>query len=493
MNPWIEGLEAVLTLQSLLLLMAGVLVGIVVGALPGLSATMAVAILLPFTFGLEPVPGIMLLIGIYNGAVYSGSIPAILVRVPGTPAAAATTLDGYPMVQQGRAGEALSISLVASVVGGLIGAVLLAFFAPQFASFALSFGPAEFFTLSVFALAIIASISEGAMIKGLISGLLGMGVATVGIDPISGFPRFTFGQTQLSAGFEFIAVLIGIFGVAEALSRFEQLSGQSGSVRTSLGSFRLGLGKLGRLLPTTAGSSLLGFIVGVLPGTGGDIGSFVAYNETKRFSRGQKNFGNGDPRGVAAAESANNAGVPGTLAPTLTLGIPGNATAAIFIGAITVHGLRPGPQLFTSSPDLAYGILIGSILVYAFIFIVGLIGIRFWVQMMRIPSQYLWPMILVLSVVGAYGLRSNPFDVIVMIVAGVFGYLMLKGGFPPAPLVIGLIVGPIAESGFRRATIASGGTYEWLLQPIPLVLLTLTAASLALPIYRAWRAKRQRA
>lgn len=467
-----------------MLILIGVTIGLAVGALPGLTATMSVAVLLPFTFALEPVPGMMLLLGIYGGALYAGSIPAILIRAPGTPSAAATVIDGHPMAQRGEAGQALSISVVASAVGGMLGVVMLGLFAPRLAEFALRFGPAEYFMLSVFALTIIASVSEGMLVKGLISGLLGLTIAMVGIDPIQAYPRFSFGITQLSSGIQFIPVLIGLFGVAEALLQFERMRRSEGG-QPSLGGFRLGLSRLRKLSPATLGSSLIGFLVGVLPGTGGDIGSFVAYSEVRRFSRGEKQFGQGDPRGVAAAESANNASTAGALVPMLTLGIPGDSVTAILIGAITVHGLRPGPQLFSGSPDLVYGIFIGFFIVYVLLLVVGLAGIRLWAQTMRIPTRFLWPAVLVLSVVGSYALRTNPFDVFVMLGAGVLGYFMSKGNYPVAPLVIGLIVGPIAESGFRRAMIISGGSYEWLLTPIPLVLLALTIVSLAIPLWRS--------
>jgi putative tricarboxylic transport membrane protein len=445
---------------------------------------MSVAVLLPFTFTLEPVPGMMLLLGIYGGALYAGSIPAILIRTPGTPSAAATLIDGHPMAQRGEAGQALSISVVASAVGGMLGVVMLGLFAPRLAEFALSFGPAEYFMLSVFALTIIASVSEGLLVKGLISGLLGLTIAMVGIDPIQAYPRFSFSIDQLSSGIQFIPVLIGLFGVAEALLQFERMHSVEGG-QPSLGGFRLSLSSLRKLSPATLGSSLIGFLVGVLPGTGGDIGSFVAYSEVRRFSRGEKRFGQGDPRGVASAESANNASTAGALVPMLTLGIPGDSVSAILIGAITVHGLRPGPQLFSGNPELVYGIFVGFFIAYALLLVIGLAGIRLWAQTMLIPTRFLWPAVLVLSVIGSYALRTNPFDVFVMLAAGILGYLMSKGNYPVAPLVIGLIVGPIAESGFRRAMIISGGSYEWLLSPIPLVLLALIMASLAIPLWRS--------
>jgi putative tricarboxylic transport membrane protein len=487
MSNWLAGLDAVLQWQPMLFLVVGVIAGIVVGAMPGLTATMTVAILLPFTFGMDPVPAMMLLLGIYGAANYSGAIPAILMRLPGTPAAAATILDGHTMHTQGRTGEALTVSLFASAVGGFVGAVLLAALAPGFARFALQFGAAEFFMLAVFALTIIASLSEGAMIKGLLSGLFGMALATVGTDPIDGHARFTFGVGEVRAGLDFIAVLIGLFGVAEALARFERVRAEASGGKV-VGDFGLRNVRLRRLLPSSTSSGVIGFVVGFLPGTGPEIASFVAYNEARRFARGPSRYGRGEPRGVAAADAATNPAVPAPLAPTLVLGIPGNPTAAVLIGAITVHGLRPGPQLFTGSPELVYGTFVGFLFVPVFLLIFGWVGIRLWAQVVRIPTRHLWPCVLVLCIIGSYAVRSNPFDIVVTIAAGIIGYLMNKGGFPQAPLIIGLIVGPLAEAGFRRATIITSGTYEWILQPIPLVLLLLSIASLWFPLRRQWQA-----
>lgn len=491
MNDFLIGLESVLTWQPLLFMLLGVVAGIVVGAIPGLTATMTIAILLPFTFVTEPLSGVCLLLGIYSGAVYAGSIPAILLRIPGTPSSAATLLDGHPMTLQGKGGLALTISLVASAIGGIIGGILLLALAPTFAGYALKFGPAEFFMLAVFALALIASMSEGAMVKGLISGLAGLLIATVGTDPINGITRLTFGVDALQPGIGFIPVLIGLFGVAEALVRFEQHIHHRKANNISPGSFRLKWSGLRKLMPGITYSSFIGFGVGVLPGTGGDIGSFIGHNEVKRLSRNTENYGKGDPRGLAAAESANNASVPGTLAPTLILGIPGNSAAAVLIGALTVHGLQPGPGLFTGSPDLVYGIFIALLIIPVMMLGVGLAGIRSWGQITRIPTEYLWPAILALSVVGSYALQSNPVDVLVTIAAGVLGYFMLKGGFPPAPLVIGLIVGPLAETGFRRATIISSGSFSWILQPIPLIMLTLTLLTLGWSLSRSWSMRKR--
>lgn len=489
MNDLLIGLEAILSWQPLLFMLVGVVGGIAVGAIPGLTATMTIAVLLPFTFALDPLPGVCFLLGIYSGAVYAGSIPAILLRIPGTPSSAATLLDGYPMAQKGKAGQALTISLLASGFGGLIGGVLLLALAPMLAGFALSFGPAEFFMLAVFALALIASMSEGAMVKGLISGLVGLLIATVGVDPINGVTRMTFGIGDLQAGLGFIPVLIGLFGVAEALVRFEQHVRLRSASPVSPGSFRVPRSMLRRLVPGMTYSSTIGFGVGVLPGTGGDIGSFIGHNEVKRLAKNKSMFGKGDERGLAAAESANNASVPGTLAPTLILGIPGNSAAAVLIGALTVHGLRPGPELFSGSPDLVYSIFLGLVIIPVIMVLVGLAGIRSWGQITRIPTQYLWPCVLTLSVVGSFAVQSSLVDAVVTVGAGVLGYFMIKGGFPQAPLVIGLIVGPLAETGFRRATIINGGSYDWVLHPVPMILLIMSLLTLGVPLLRSWKGR----
>lgn len=485
MSNWLTGIEAILDPTVLLLIPLGMLLGVFVGAVPGLSATVGIAVFLPFTFTLDPLSGLVLLLGIYNGACYAGSIPAVLVNTPGTPAAAATVLDGYPMAQRGQAGQALSISLIASVVGGIVGTVLLILMAPALAEFALSFGPPQYFALGLLALTIIASLGEGSLAKGAISAALGVLIAMVGLDSISGATRFSFGSSELSSGIELIPLLVGLFGAAEALAQLERLRG--GADVTTMGTFRLGLAKLRSLSPTIMGSSLLGFVIGVLPGVGGDIGGYVAYNETKRFARGETKFGEGEPRGVAAAESANNAGQVGGLVTTLTLGIPGNSAAAVLIGALLVQGLQPGPELFSGSPDLVYGSFIAILLSFVVLLVIGALGIRLWVRVLRVPSQVLWPTVLVLSIIGSYAVRTNPFDVFVMLAAGILGYFMIKRNFPVAPLLIGVIVGPLVEENYRLAMIQTAGSPSWLLQPITVVLLVMTVVSLVVSLLRSRR------
>lgn len=486
MNNWIEGFNALADPQAIIMLVLGVLVGIVVGALPGISATVGVALLLPFTFALEPLTGMMLLLGIYGGAVYAGSIPAILIRTPGTPASAATVADGFAMTQQGKGVQALKISLLASCLGGFVGVLLLAFFAPVIADFALGFGSSANFMLALFALTIIASISEGRMVKGLVAGLIGLAIAMIGLDTIQGFPRLTFGNSDLISGISFIPLMIGLFAVSEAFLQVERITKLNLKMKPE--KFRATPSWFRKIAPSGFGGSIVGFVIGIIPGVGGDISAFVAYNESKRLAKDKSQYGKGEPRGIAAAESAKNAGTAGAMVPTLTLGIPGDVTTAVLIGALTVHGLQPGPTLFTGSPDLIYGLFLGFALVYLVLLVFGWVGTRFWVRLIEsVPPRLLWPSVIVLAVVGSYAMRSNIFDVLVMFLAAILGYIMVKGGYPLAPLIIGVILGPIAESGFRRAMIINDGSLVWMLEPIPLVLGILTVLSIGFAIWQAIR------
>ncbi|WP_266082328.1 tripartite tricarboxylate transporter permease [Haladaptatus caseinilyticus] len=486
----VQGIGLVFQPFALLLIVLGVLVGVVMGSIPGMTATMTVAVLVSFTFGMQPTEGMMLLLGIYGGALYAGSIPAILIRTPGTPSAAATVFDGFPLAKKGDAGRAIGIATVASFIGGAISVVVLTVFSPQIAQVALEFGSPEYFALAFFGLTIIASVSGDSLTKGLLSGLLGMLLATVGLDPMLGYPRFAFGMTALSSGIQFIAVMIGLFGVAEAIQRYQHgLESQDVEQR------------IDRLVPATrdlksignvsVGSSLLGSIIGAIPGAGGDIASFVTYNEAKRwFDSATPSFGRGNIRGIAAAESGNNASTGGALIPTLTLGIPGDSVTAILIGALMVHGIRPGPGLFENEAPLVYSIFVGFFVVYLVILVVGLLAAPLWARLIDLPQRYVWPAILVLCVVGTYALRGNVFDVWVMVGAGILGYLMRLEEYPLAPMVLGLILGPIAESNLRRALTISGGSLSIFIDsPLTVVILLLSVFSLLAPILRPWIAK----
>lgn len=479
MNPFVIGL-----------MLVGISLGILMGSIPGMTATMTIAVLLSFTFTMEPAHGMMLLLGIYGGAVYAGSIPAILIRTPGTPSAAATIFDGYPLSQKGEAGRAIKVSTVASFVGGVISVLVLMFFSPVIADAALRFRSPEFFALAVFGLTIIANVSGDSLTKGMIAGLLGMLVASVGIDPISGYHRFTFDIPVLLTGVEFIAVMIGLFGIAEGLRKYAQgIDEDQEEVDQEITGVLPSLSDLRAIAPISTGSGVLGAFIGAIPGAGGDIAAFITYNEATRWLKNATpSFGDGNIRGVAAAESGNNGSTGGALIPTLTLGIPGDSVSAILIGALLVHDVNPGPGLYQEQPVLLYTIFVGFLLIYVFILLFGLLGANYWAQLINIPKQFLWPIILLLCVIGAIALRGNLFDAWVMLGSGVLGYAMRLRGYPLAPMVLGLILGPIAEENLRRSlTLSSGSPDIFLASPIALVILLLSAATVLLPVVRTLR------
>ncbi|MBV0902707.1 tripartite tricarboxylate transporter permease [Haloarcula salina] len=472
------------------LMTAGVLLGIIMGSIPGMTATMTIAVLLSFTFTMDPAHGMMLLLGIYGGAVYSGSIPAILIRTPGTPSAAATLFDGHPLSKKGEAGRAIKASTVASFIGGVISVLALMFFSPVIAGAALEFRSPEFFALAVFGLTIIASVSGDSITKGMVSGLLGMLVATVGIDPITGFHRYTFDMAKLLTGVEFIAVMIGLFGIAEGLRKYSQgIDDDTDEAAQEMTGVFPSRADLKSIMPVSVGSGVLGAFIGSIPGAGGDIAAFITYNEATRWLKDSvPAFGDGNIRGVAAAESGNNASTGGALIPTLTLGIPGDSVSAILIGALMVHDINPGPGLYQDEPELLYTIFVGFLVIYILILIFGLLGANYWARLINIPSSHIWPVILVLCVIGSIALRGNVFDAWVMLGAGVLGYAMRLRGYPLAPMVLGLILAPIAEVNLRRSLVLSGGSLDiFYTSPIALLVLLLSAAAITVPAVRSVR------
>ncbi len=478
-----EGLSLVFQPLALSLIVLGVTIGIVMGSIPGMTATMTVAVLVSLTFGMNPTEGMMLLLGVYGGALYAGSIPAILIRTPGTPSAAATIFDGFPLSEQGSAGRAIGVATVASFVGGVVSVVLITFLSPQIATVALSMGSPEYFAIAFFGLTIIASISGDSVAKGMLSGLLGMLIATVGLDPTLGQPRFTFGVPELSAGIEFIAVMIGLFGLAEGLDRYREGIG-SLDVKQDVAGITPSLSDLKNIRNVTLGSSVAGTLIGAIPGAGGDIAAFVTYNEAKRWvTDATPAFGEGNVKGVAAAESGNNSSTAGALVPTLTLGIPGDSVTAILIGALLVHGIQPGPGLFEKEPGLVFSIFIGFFVVYVVILLLGLLGAHLWVRVINFPPKYLWPSILVFCVVGAFALRASVLDMWVMVAAGVIGFLLRMDEYPLAPMVLGLILGPIAEQNLRRSLELSNGSWDIIYtSPVAVAILLLAGVSLVTPV-----------
>lgn len=450
-----SAVAALCKLQVLVALLVGTTGGIVIGAIPGLTATMAVALLIPVTFGMDPVVGLALMGGVYSGGMYGGSISSILLSTPGTPAAAATAFDGYPMTKQGRGSQALAVATVASFWGGIISTVALLLVAPALARVALRFGPPEFFLLALLGLASIVTLTRGNLVKGLISGVLGMLIATVGMDPINGYIRFAGNVIELYEGIDFMPALIGLFSISQlfelsASTHIVQLEGRTGWGRTKMPS---GLGG------TITRGGLIGTLVGMLPGAGATIASFISYNVAKTTDRHPETFGQGNPKGVAAAESANNGCVGGSLVPLLTLGIPGNSVAAALMGGLMIHNLVPGPELFTRYGAVTYGFILSLFVANVIFLVLGLYLAPLFARVAMAPNALLIPLITLLSVVGSYAINNSMFEVWLMLGFGFAGYFLKKGGFDLGALVLGLILGPVAEAGFGQALAISGGSY----------------------------------
>ncbi len=475
-----NGFASTLSPGVLIFLIMGVAGGVIIGSLPGLTATMGVAILLPFTFGMGADSGMALLLGVYIGAIYGGSIPAILLKTPGTPAAAATVQDGYALVQQGKAAKALSMSAIASFVGGLVSTIMLMTLSPFLAKFALRFSAPEYFALAIFGLTIIASVSAKNMIKGLIAGFFGLIIATFGMDPITSYPRFTFGVLELLNGFEVIPVLIGLFAVSEAFYQMEGL-GKHHEKEKKLTIRRdyVSLKEMLKAGPAMIKSAVMGTFIGSIPGAGADISAFVCYNEAKRSSKHPEEFGKGSLEGIAAPEAGNNGVTGGALVPLLTLGVPGDAVAAILLGALIVQGLAPGPLLFQQNPDVVYGLFSTMFIGNICMVIIGLLGIKLFSRVVEIPKNIIIPLILFLSIIGSYSMNNSMFDVYVTIAFGILGYFMIKAEIPQSPIVLSIILGPMAETNLRKAVLMYEGSYSFLYtRPITIVFLLLTVLSI---------------
>lgn len=492
----LEGLILALSAPNLFAAVVGVALGLVIGWIPGLSATMGVALLVPLTFIMTPEGGMIMLSGVYAAAIYGGSVSAVLLNIPGTPASIVTAWDGYALTRQGKAMLALDASIWGSFFGGMVSAIALLLFAPVLAGWALRFGPAEYFAVAAFSMTIVASLSAEAPLKGFIAAAIGLFLASVGFDPLLGQPRFAFGMPQLSSGFNLIAVLIGLFAIPEAITL-------AAAARTGRAKVTPAAMEEGRRFPALAAlwrnrlnlirSSLIGVGVGILPAIGPETAPFVAYNELRRVSRHKERLGKGAIEGVIAAETANNGTTGGSLIPLLTLGIPGSATAAVFLGALTIHGLRPGPLLFTSRPDLVYALFFGFVLVNIAMLVLALATIRRLApEVLRLPPGVLAAFIAVFSVVGAYAVESSLFDVMVMVAFGGIGYVMRRQEFPPGPLVLGLVIGPLLEENMVRMLASFRGDWLAILsRPVTAVFLLLAAATLVLPLLNSWRRRRE--
>lgn len=455
----IDALLLALQPSVLLYMFLGVAGGIFIGCLPGLTTTMGVALVLPITFGMDAAHSILLLIGVYVGAVYGGSISAILLNTPGTPASAATAIDGHAMAARGEAGRALGISTISSFLGGIISCFFLILISPYLAKFALQFSAPEFFMLAVFGLCIISSISGKSVLIGFLCGAFGVLIATIGIDDISGVARFTFGNINLFSGVNFIPVMIGLFAMSQAFVAVEEMMKEEVKAKKVTGV--LPLKEDWRLIfKNSSVFGSLGTFIGSIPGVGADIASFIAYGQSKSLSKESEKYGTGVTDAISAPESANNGVTGGALIPMLTLGVPGDAVAAIMIGALTVQGLQPGPLLFQNNTEVVYAIFIGLLVANVFMLCIGLSSVRLFTRVLSVPKSILTPIIFLLCFVGSYSLANNFFDVIVMFIFGVFGYFLKKIDVSPSPIILGLILGPMAESNFRRALLMSRGEYD---------------------------------
>jgi putative tricarboxylic transport membrane protein len=480
-NNMLSGFGNLFSLESVLFINFGIAVGIVFGALPGLTATMGVALFLPVTFGLEPLPGMLLLLGIYCGGTYGGSITAILIKTPGTPASAATVLDGYEMARKGHAGKALDIALVCSTIGGIISAFVLLFLAPQIARIALRFGSPERFMLAMFGLSIICTLSGRHLFKGLISAAFGLFVASIGLDPIEGLPRFTFGINEFMAGVGIIPALVGLFAISEILNKV-CIGDAAEEDKAALTKERMTLAELRGCSKDIVKSSIIGTVIGAIPGTGAAIAAFLSYMEARRSSKTPGKFGTGHINGVAAPEAGNNGVTGATLIPLLTLGIPGDVVTAVMLGALMMKGLTPGPQLFQKHGVLMYTIMIGLIFVNVFMYLQGKLFIKAFANVNRIPTSLLSTILIVLCVIGGFSVNNSVFDVFLMLGFAAIGYLAYKFQFPAVPMLLAIILGPMAEENLRKSLLLSNGSWGiFVTKPISLLFLLLTLVAILVP------------
>lgn len=496
MEAFLIGLIAALEPQVLLLTLIGVVVGLVMSAMPGLTTTVAVVLLLPFTFYMEAAPSMGLLIGVFVGGMAGGAVSAILINIPGNPSSVITNVDGYPMTKQGKASEALSLAFLASFLGGVIGLALLVLIAPQLARTALLFGAPEQFALVLLGLTLVAGFSEGNLSRGFISAGIGLMIATVGMDSIAGTPRFTFGAVTLQQGISFIPIMIGMFALPLAVDALRERAAQSlpplvvpayQPITTFLAAAR----QLPRTLVCIVRSSVIGTIIGAIPGTGSTIAAIVAYQTAKKFPRVKDiPFGKGNPEGIAAPESANSAMMGGALIPMMILGIPGDPVTAVMLGALTVVGVNPGPLMLQQHPEVVYGIFGSFAVALVFLLAVAIMGIPLFVRAIAIPVRILMPTIVLLCVIGSYALRNSLLDIWVMLAAGVLAYFMKRWGYPILPMLLAIILGPILETQFRMSLIISfGDPMIFLKEPISLTLIITAAIFVAVLIRSELRAR----
>ena len=477
-----QGFISALSFVNILAMAGGVALGIIIGCLPGLSAAMGVALMLPLTFSMPADTGLIVLGAIYCGAIFGGSISAILIHTPGTPASAATAIEGYQMTLKGQAGKALATACWSSFWGGLLSCISLYFFAPLLAQLALKFMSAEKFWLGIFGLTIIAGVSSKSIVKGLMSGAMGLIISTIGLDPIDGTKRFMFGQAFLAEGINTTRALIGLFSMSQVFILAEKEIKKRAKAAKFSDKITLTREERKKIRPTIIRSWIMGNIIGILPGAGASIACFLGYNSAKQFSKTKEEFGHGAIEGVAGSEAANNAVTGGSLIPMLTLGIPGESVTAVLMGGLIIQGLAPGPELFTKHAAMTYTFFAGFVLVQFFMLAIGTLGCRGFAQISRLSDAILIPCVTVLCVIGSYAIHRNMSDVVVMIIFGVLGYLMRKLDLNTAAVVLALILGPISEKGLRGALRVSGGDIGCLFQsPVSCVRIILSIIGIFSP------------
>jgi len=480
----LAGFQVAFSLKGILFVLIGVFVGTFIGMLPGLGPISAIAVMIPVSYGFDPTTALVMMAGVYYGAVFGGSSSSILLNAPGISGTVATAFDGYPMAQQGKAGKALAIAAISSFVGGTVGVVLLMLFAPLLASVAVAFGPPEYFALMFLALTAIASLSEGSIIKALISGVIGFMFATVGIDSQTGTPRFTFGIPSLLSGIDFLVIALGLFALAEICFLILQ-SNDSKMVKKDIGSLKLTKKDFKEMRGPAGRQSILGFLIGVLPGAGATIASFIGYIIEKKISKKPEEFGKGSIKGLTAPETANNAATSGAFVPLLSLGIPGSGTTAVLLGALLVFGIQPGPLLFEDQPDLFWGVIISMYVGNIFLLILNLPLIPYIAKLLKIPRPLLISLVIVFCMIGVYAISFNTFDLYLLLFFGLIGFLMRLGHIPAPPFILSFILGGMMEQSLRQSLTISNGSFSIFLQsPIALVFFVIAILALVLPLFR---------
>jgi putative tricarboxylic transport membrane protein len=491
------GLANIFEMKYLVPLFVGTLIGVVGGALPGITITMTVIVVLPFTFGLEPLQGLACMIGVYVGGETGGLITSCLLGIPGKPSAVATTFDGFPMARKGEPGRAVWIGIWASIFGGLLGAVVLVAATGPLAQLALQFGPWEYFALFVLALSMVAGLVESSLIKGLLSGALGCVVTVLGNDPVMGQPRLTLGIPWLEGGIPFLPVLIGVFAFAQIMGEVERFSEKAhAAVNAAVNLAVSQLKVIGEVLLRPyllLWSTFIGLVIGVLPAIGGSAANMLAYDQAKKFSSRPEKFGSGIPEGIIASEASNNANVAGSLVTIMAFGIPGDAVTAVMLGALTIHGIQSGPLFISQNAQLAYGMFAAYIIAHPLVLILLFLGVRWVLRIVIVPKSILFPVVLVLCVVGAYALGNSMASVYVLLASGVFGHLMVKFGFPLAPFILGVILGDQIEINLVRSLMTDSNLWLFVTRPISALLLAMAVASIVLSIWQHRRMQRKAA